>query len=112
MRIAIPVAEGRLAMHFGHCQEFALCEVDEAARQAGETSYAQPPAHAPGVLPKWLAEQGAEMIIAGGMGSRAQSLFAQSGIKVLVGAPSLTPDEIVEAYLSGKLETGTNICDH
>ena len=112
MRIAIPIAEGRLAMHFGHCQEFVLFDVDEAAKQAGEPSYAQPPAHAPGVLPRWLASQGAEMIIAGGMGSRAQGLFAQSGIKVLVGAPSLTPEEIVEAYLAGKLESGTNICDH
>jgi Mrp family chromosome partitioning ATPase/predicted Fe-Mo cluster-binding NifX family protein len=112
MRIAIPVAEGSLAMHFGHCQEFALFDVDEQTREAGEPRYLTPPSHAPGALPRWLAENGAQVIIAGGMGSRAQDLFAQSGIRVVVGAPSQPPEKIVGAYLAGELETGGNICDH
>ena len=28
MRIAIPLAGGKLAMHFGHCEQFALFDVD------------------------------------------------------------------------------------
>jgi predicted Fe-Mo cluster-binding NifX family protein len=112
MRIAIPVAEGNLAMHFGHCQEFAIFDVDEAAKTISGSEYLSPPAHAPGVLPKWLAQQGANMIIAGGMGSRAQGLFANAGIRVVVGAPSSPPDAIVRAYLDGSLQTGGNICDH
>jgi len=28
MRIAIPVSEGQLAQHFGHCEMFALLDVD------------------------------------------------------------------------------------
>ncbi|MFH1848505.1 MAG: NifB/NifX family molybdenum-iron cluster-binding protein, partial [Candidatus Omnitrophota bacterium] len=42
-----------------------------------------PPAHAPGVLPKWLGEQGANVIIASGMGTRAQNLFKENGIDVI-----------------------------
>ena len=34
MKIAIPLAAGRLCMHFGHCEQFALVEVDEAPRRA------------------------------------------------------------------------------
>ncbi|HUU43246.1 MAG TPA: iron-sulfur cluster carrier protein MrpORP, partial [Planctomycetota bacterium] len=76
MRIAIPMADGRLAMHFGHCQEFALVDVDvEKGSITGQTAEAAPD-HQPGLLPKWLAERGAEVIIAGGMGRRAQDLFA------------------------------------
>ncbi len=112
MRIAIPVAEGRLAMHFGHCQEFALVDVNEASRAVSGSESLVPPPHAPGVLPKWLAEQGATVIIAGGMGVRAQGLFAEAGIEVLVGAPSAPPEEIVKAYLDGSLKTGGNLCDH
>lgn len=112
MKIAIPIAAGRLSMHFGHCEEFALVEIDEQTRQTVSTSNLQPPAHQPGVLPAWLHEQGADVIIAGGMGQRAQQLFAQNGIRVVVGAPAQTPDELVTAYLGGTLQFGDNICDH
>jgi len=112
MRIAIPVVEGRLSPHFGHCQSFELVDVDmEAGSIVAQTTVAAPD-HQPGLLPPWLAEQGAEMIIAGGMGSRAQSLFAQQGIRVVVGAEREEPKAIVERYLAGTLETGTNLCDH
>ena len=112
MKIAIPLANGRLSMHFGHCEQFALVEVDEAVKKVGETTLLTPPAHEPGVLPRWLHEHGATIIIAGGMGMRAQQLFAQNGITVVVGASADTPDKIVSAYLEGALQTGDNICDH
>ena len=112
MRIAIPLAEGRLSMHFGHCQEFALFDVAEAAKSVEKSERVPAPAHQPGLLPRWLAEQGANLIIAGGMGSRAQGLFEQSGIRVVVGAPSEEPEKVVQAYLDGTLQTDGNICDH
>lgn len=112
MRIAIPVANGKLSMHFGHCEQFALMDVDEEEKKIVGTTYLTPPPHEPGVLPKWLHEQGANMIIAGGMGNRAQQLFAQNNITVLVGAVGETPEEIATAYLDGTLQTGDNICDH
>ena len=112
MRVAIPVVEGRLSMHFGHCEEFALFDVDEAAKSITKSERLVPPAHEPGLLPRWLAEKGANLIIAGGMGGRAQGLFGQSGIQVVVGAPSEEPEKIVHAYLDGTLQTGGNICDH
>ena len=43
---------------------------------------------------------------------RAQQLFAQNNIRVVVGAPGEEPEQIVSAYLSGTLETGDNVCDH
>ena len=112
MKIAIPLADGKLCMHFGHCEQFALVEVDEAGKTITGTSYLTPPPHEPGVLPRWLHEQGANVIIAGGMGQRAQGLFSQSGIEVVVGAPSEKPEDVVSAYLASTLEVGQNVCDH
>ncbi len=71
-----------------------------------------PPPHQPGLLPRWLHERGADVLIAGGMGRRAQGLFAQAGIEVVVGAQSSDPRRIVEDYLADALETGENLCDH
>ena len=110
LRIAIPCAEGRLAMHFGHCREFALVDVEDG--RVARVATAEPPAHAPGVLPAWLQEQGVNVVVAGGMGSRAQALFTQAGIRVVVGAPSLGPEEIARQYVDGTLAAGDNICDH
>ena len=112
MKIAIPLVGGKLSMHFGHCEQFALVEADEAEKKAGETKLLVPPAHEPGALPRWLHEQGATVIIAGGMGQRAQQMFTQNGISVVVGAPVDTPERIVSAYLDGTLQAGDNICDH
>ena len=112
MKIAIPLADGRLCMHFGHCEQFALVDVDEAPAASHQTTLVTPPPHEPGLLPRWLHEQGATVIIAGGMGQRAQQLFAQNGIAVVVGAPAETPESLVSAYLDGSLQSGANACDH
>ena len=112
MRIAIPLVDGRLSMHFGHCQCFALVDVDPAAKKILSREDIDAPAHQPGLFPPWLAQQGANMIIAGGMGQRAKALFAEQGIEVVVGAASELPDIIVQEYLSGALKTGENLCDH
>lgn len=112
LKIAIPLVEGALSMHFGHCAEFALIEVDKDSKQVTSSVTLKPPAHEPGVLPKWLSEQGASVIIASGMGTRAQQLFTEAGIEVVIGAPVEKPDVIVKAYLDGTLNAGENICDH
>jgi predicted Fe-Mo cluster-binding NifX family protein len=110
MKFAIPVAEGKLTAHFGHAAEFAIVHIEK--EEVKEKELLTPPPHEPGVLPKWLHELGVDVIIAGGMGQKALSLFGENGIKVVTGAPSLAPEELVQQYLSNSLETGANVCDH
>ena len=112
MRIAIPVVNGRLARHFGHCEEFMLFDVDPDAGGVGNTTSLQAPPHQPGLLPEWLKSQSVDVVIAGGMGRRAQGLFAASGVEIVTGAITADPRAIVEEYLSGALATGDNPCDH
>jgi len=111
-RFAIPTASGRLCAHFGHCESFALIEADTATKTIGTRTDLVPPPHEPGVLPKWLGEQGVNVIIAGGMGQRAQELFTAQGIAVCVGAPADEPEALVAAWLNKTLVTGANACDH
>lgn len=87
-------------------------DVDETSRKITRKEMVKAPDHQPGLLPGWLAERGATAIIAGGMGMRAQQLFAGHGIKVLVGAPAGDPEAVALAFLNGTLQTGQNICDH
>ena len=112
MRIAIPVANGKLAAHFGHCQHFALIDVDDESKNVGKSSLVEAPDHSPGLLPRWLAERQVNLVISGGMGMRAQELFKASGIDVKVGAPVDSPENLVASYINDSLVTGDNLCDH
>lgn len=109
-KIAIPTLEGKLCAHFGHCSVFTILDTENS--QIVKKEEITPPPHEPGVLPAWLKEKGANTIIAGGMGSRAQGLFAQNGIKVVVGASEMAPEDLVRDYFAGTLTVGQNMCDH
>ncbi|UCG12304.1 MAG: NifB/NifX family molybdenum-iron cluster-binding protein [Deltaproteobacteria bacterium] len=110
MKFAIPLAQGVLCTHFGHSEQFAIIETEKGQIKGKELH--TPPPHEPGVLPRWLGELGVSVVIAGGMGRRAQDLFGQRGIKVVVGASSEAPESLIQNYLKGTLVTGANLCDH
>lgn len=110
MKFAIPLADGKLTAHFGHCREFAILNVEE--NEVITKEIVVPPPHEPGVLPAWLKEMGAQVIIAGGMGNRAISLFHQAGIEVITGAPVEDPEILVKDYMNNTLVAGDNVCDH
>jgi len=112
MRYAVPVTDGKVAEHFGHCSHFALFDVDELNKEILKRQTIPSPGHQPGLLPTWLAEQGVSAVIAGGMGSRAQALFHENRIEVIVGVLSDDPERAVVDHLRGELATGDNICDH
>jgi ATP-binding protein involved in chromosome partitioning len=112
MRIAIPMADGRLAQHFGHCEEFALVDVDGGSPAKLSITVAPAPPHEPGRLPAMLKELGVQTVIAGGIGSRAMALFAESGIQVIAGAPALDAEAVARCFLEGSLVTGDNACSH
>jgi len=111
MRFAVPTYQGKLCAHFGHCEAFAIIDTDNNGNIIKEV-FENPPPHEPGVLPRWLSEKGVNCVIAGGMGSRAQQLFAQQGVKVVTGAQGEYPRDVVEQYLKGTLQIGANTCDH
>ncbi len=112
MKIALPLVDGRVSQHFGHSDRYALVKVDEETKKIEQIDLLVPPPHHPGVIPGWLSGQGAEVIIAASMGSRAQQLFAESSITVILGAKEDIPQRVVASYLDGTLKPGPNLCDH
>ena len=110
LKFAIPLENGQLCSHFGHCQQFAIIDVenDEIVNELLVT----PPPHEPGLLPAWLAEKGVTDVIAGGMGQRAINLFNEQNINVNVGVQPKEPKELVNQWLEKTLVTGANACDH
>lgn len=112
MKYAVPLVGGKLSEHFGHCEEFAFFDIDETTRKILQRDIVAAPKHEPGVFPVWLAEREISIIIAAGMGSRAQALFSENNIKVITNVLSKDPEKAVLDYLNGTLTTGNDICDH
>ena len=110
MKIAITNdGKGIVAQHFGHCPLFTVVEINNNTILSKDDI--KNPGHQPGFLPKFLHEQGINMIIAGSMGQRAIDLFNGFGIKVTVGITGAV-DETIEKFMQGNLQGGENLCDH
>ncbi|MEG6584867.1 iron-sulfur cluster carrier protein MrpORP [Dendrosporobacter sp. 1207_IL3150] len=110
MKVAIPLVSGKLCTHFGHCEHFAIITVNDG--RIIKQELLTPPPHAPGVIPNWVADQGCTDIIVGGIGEAAQAILQNRGVKVTCGAPSDTPENLLDKYMKGELVDSGNSCDH
>lgn len=107
MKIAVACEGKVVSAHFGHCEGFMIYNVEDGKVTVNE--FKPNPGHRPGFLPVYLKEQGADVIIAGGMGETAQMLFNENGIEVVVGAQG-SCDEVVNKYLDGELKSTGSVC--
>ena len=108
MRIAVATEGNKVSMHFGRCQGYTIYEV-EGGKMTSEQLESSPP-HQPGMLPKWLKDKGADVVIAGGAGAMARQLFGQMGIELILGVTGPVRKAVNE-YLEDRLETGPSTCD-
>lgn len=107
MKIAVPCIDTDVAEHFGHCKNFRLFDTENGAVISEED--VPNPGHKPGFLPNFLADKGAKVIIAGGMGGGAVEIFNERGLEVILGARG-DARAAVESYLRGELESTGSIC--
>ena len=107
---AIPTENGKLCEHFGHCEKFAIIEVEGNSITRNE--FVDPPEHVPGLYPKFLADMGVSTVIAGGMGQKAMNLFAENNIEVFTGIDYLERVQLVSSYLKKELTSTGSPCNH
>ena len=109
MKLAISTEGGNVSAHFGRCPTYTLVNIEDGKIVAREEI--PNPGHQPGFLPGYLAERGVECIITGGMGPRAQDLFAQNNITAYIGVQGPIED-VLEKFLKDELEPGDDLCEH
>jgi len=110
MKIAVPMVQGRFSDHFGGAEGFGLFEVDEVSRIVVSRVFQAAPPHERGAFPRWLKEQGADVILAGGMGPRAMQMFEHFGIHVVAGVSGGDPEALVKGFLDGTLQATGEGC--
>jgi predicted Fe-Mo cluster-binding NifX family protein len=115
MRIAVSVETNNeldsvVSHHFGRCPYFAI--VDLEGRDVKTVQIIENPFygnHRPGEVPGFIHQQGADVMLSGGMGGRAIQFFQQFGIEAATGAAG-TVRQSLEQYLGGGL-TGAAPCN-
>ncbi len=110
MKIVIPSAENKLCGHFGHCEYFTFVEVNPETKEILSIDKKIPEEGISCQSANWIASQGANIVLAGGMGGRPMSIFAQNGVKIVAGCPELYIEEVVTKFLNNTLVTGENAC--
>lgn len=102
MRIAIPVSEGKVAPHLGHCHTFLIADVENG--KVTNQVEVENPGHGPGGPPPvFVAKCGVKQVLAWGMPPHATGMFQQMGIKVQLGCTG-DPQKVLEGFLTGSLE--------
>ena len=107
MKIAVAAMGTAVAGHFGHCENFIFFDTQDG-KILSEQSVPNP-GHRPGFLPNFLADHGAQVVIAGGMGGGAVDIFSERGVQVIVGAQG-DARAAVQAFLAGELVSTGSVC--
>ena len=107
MKIAISSDSGKVYPHFGRAPEFTFITIEN--NKVVEKKILKNPGHEVGSIPKFINEQGAKWMIAGGMGRRAIEFFTQYGIEVIMGITGKI-DDVIKKILDGTLEGGESLC--
>ncbi len=111
--IAMPVdASGILDAHFGHASGFAFFIVDTEKKVIVEAKTLTPPAHEPGVIPSWIAAQGAHVLLTGGLGESARKILVDKGVDVVIGVAADNAAKVAKDYLNDNLNIAGNQCNH
>ena len=114
MRIAISAEENNgmnstVCGHFGGAPYFVLADVtDGKVDHVEAVSNPGFPNHKPGQVPQFIRDQGANVVVTGGIGQRAIALLGEYGIQVAGGATG-TAAQALEAFLAGAL-SGIDPC--
>ena len=115
MRVALPISEGKFSIHYGRAEALSLHEVDLATGKASDLGMRLFPAEGTCSAAPWVAAQGVEILLAGGLGSGAAQGLGKAGVKVFAGIEETDARKVLESFLAGvaqarELAPGESMC--
>lgn len=100
MIIATTYENGNICQHFGHTEAFKFYKIEN--NEIIESQIIEPKGFAHGTLPTFIKNNGAGILICGGLGGGARELIAEAGIQLYPGAAG-DSDAVVQAFLTKTL---------
>lgn len=110
MRIAVPSKDSKIDDHFGHCAYYTLYTIEDNKVTLKKTLESPQGCGCKSNIASVLKEIGVTLMIAGSMGEGAKNVLNKCDIEVIRGCSGST-DDIVEAYLNGKISDSGIGCE-
>ncbi|MBU3113456.1 NifB/NifX family molybdenum-iron cluster-binding protein [Clostridium lacusfryxellense] len=111
MKIAIPNKGSLVNQHFGMSKSFVIATIEDKKVLSFEEISATELSHQHQGLADLLKNQGATVVITGGIGGGAISGLEQNGLQVIKGA-SGEYKKVLDEYINGTLENKDVTCNH
>jgi predicted Fe-Mo cluster-binding NifX family protein len=116
MRIALPIADGKFSTHYGRAQALSLHDIDLETGAAIDVGVMEFPEAGTCSAAPWVASQGVEILLVGGLGAGAAQGLGNAGVKVFAGIQEEDPAKVVEMFLAGlaqarELAPGESLCE-
>ena len=106
-KVAIPIANNRISEYLYKCSNIAVYDLDKNPPDYKLSE--KPDFQNTRKLQQWLLENGITDIILHRAAKNVVDNFIAEKINLFVGVPLQTADQLIEAYLCGKLESDKNI---
>ncbi|APC42057.1 NifB/NifX family molybdenum-iron cluster-binding protein [Clostridium estertheticum] len=111
MKIAIPNNGSMVNQHFGMSKSFVIVTIEDKKVISTQEISSAELQHEHQGLADLLKNQGATVVITGGIGGGAISGLEQNGLEVIKGA-SGEYSKVIEEYINGTLENKDVVCNH
>lgn len=106
-RVAIPISKNEQSEFFGECDRYEIFEIE---KETIKRKLLEVPLNMDrSGLPKWLKSEGVSDVIAYKVDKKIIALFAANKVNLFVGVAKNSPQNLIEAYLQGTLESDKNI---
>lgn len=109
MRVAATYENGEIFQHFGKTENFKIYEVEDGGIVSAKIVPAAGSGHS--AMASFLAENGVDILVCGGIGEEAMVALADAGIGVYAGAEG-DADIAVVSFLEGKAQSSEANCGH
>ena len=110
MKIAVTYEDGNVFGHFGHTQQFKIYQEESGSITQSCIVDTQGAGH--GALAAFLAENGVDTLICGGIGMGARQALSEAGIRLYAGVTG-DADQAASALLAGTLIYDPDVvCSH
>lgn len=111
-KIVLPVRDGRIDDHFGHCDHYSIVTVGNAGEILGVEYMPSPQGcGCKSGVAAVFKEKGITVMLAGNMGMGALNKLNDNGITVVRGCNGPVMD-VVNDYLAGRLSDSGESCRH
>ncbi|MBQ8270208.1 MAG: NifB/NifX family molybdenum-iron cluster-binding protein [Bacteroidaceae bacterium] len=111
MKIAVPTRDNMVDNHFGHCDHYTIFTINDGVVKMKEILPSPQGCGCKSGIALVLRQKGVQVMLAGNMGEGARNVLESNNIEVIRGQ-SGNIDELVAAYLAGKVSDSGEGCSH